>query len=312
MRTDFFRKDDYSKVSLQSARDLEEEFDGKLVSIPNVDGIYCYYNGLRLLSIKTNSIEPFSKSESKDFEKSENRNAIRGEILAEKSIEGRIKKYRDKKTDIEDIMENSMTQDAERYSQQVIVKRNMSFEENAYSVCGMETTIPSRYLSAQSDGKGKRAEVDMVIINSEQKILYLVEYKCGKKTTFGEKQNIKDHCRDYGDILAKAGEMDLVREMIKSCNVMRMIHNKKVISLDDANKYEINILFLFTKQSCDKVNKPKDNLTDDDINKAKNAVLCTAQEYGIDVTKICYYVEEKPENVNFNKANLPCKRIEQL
>lgn len=310
----FFRKDDYSEVTLQSARDLEEEFDGKLVSIPNVDGIYCYYNGLRFLSIKANSIEPFSKSKSKDPKKSEyidKRNAIREQILAEKSIERRIKKYKDKKTDIEDIMENSMTQDVERYSQQVIVNRNMSFEENSYSVCGMETTIPSRYLSAQSDGKGKRAEVDMVIINPEQKILYLVEYKCGKKATFGEKQNIKNHCRDYGEILAKADEMNLVREMIKSCNVMRKIHNKKLLSLDDADKYEINILFLLTKQPCDEVNKPIDNLTDEDVGKAKDLVKKTAQENKINETKIWFSYTEKPENVDFNEITSLEYRIDQ-
>ena len=184
MEKDFFRKDDYSEATLQNVRDLEEKFDGTLVSIPNRDGIYCYYNGLRFISIKAKSIEPFSKSESKDPQKSEyrnKRNAIRQEILAEKTIEGRIKKYKDNKTSIEWIMEHSMSQDAERYSQQVIVKRNMSFDDDDYSACGMETTIPSRYLSVQPNGKRKQAEVDIVIINPKQKKIYLVEYKCGKK-----------------------------------------------------------------------------------------------------------------------------------
>ncbi len=149
MRTDFFRKDDYSKVSLQSARDLEEEFDGKLVSIPNVDGIYCYYNGLRFISIKANSIEPFSKSKSKDPKKSEyknKRNAIREQILAEKSIEGRIKKYRDKKTDIEDIMENSMTQDHLTRMHSLSVAWRQQWQVDIYQLSRMEKESELRWI----------------------------------------------------------------------------------------------------------------------------------------------------------------------
>ena len=314
MEKDFFRKDDYSEATLQNVRDLEEKFDGTLVSIPNVDGIYCYYNGLRFISIKAKSIEPFSKSESKDPQKSEyrnKRNAIRQEILAEKTIEGRIKKYKDNKTSIEWIMEHSMSQDAERYSQQVIVKRNMSFDDDDYSACGMETTIPSRYLSVKPNGKRKQAEVDIVIINPKQKKIYLVEYKCGKKTTFYNKQNIEAHCRDYGEILAKADELDFVSQMIKSCNVMRKIQNKQLLSLDDTDQYEINILFLLTKQPCDEVNKPIDNLTDEDVGKAKDLVKKTAQENKINETKIWFSYTEKPENVDFNEITSLEYRIDQ-
>ena len=307
MEKDFFRKDDYSEEKLQNVRDLEEEFDGKLVSIPNIDGIYCYYNGLRFISIKAKSIDPFSKSKSKDHKKRDKRNVIRQEILSENTIEGRIKKYKDNKAAIEWVMEHSMSQDAERYSEQVIAKRNMSFDDNAYSICGMETTI-----SVQSNGKRKNAEVDMVIINPVKKKIYLVEYKCGKKSTFVNKQNIEAHCRDYGEILAKTDEINLVKQMIKSCNVMRKIQNKQLLSLDDIDKYEINILFLLTKQPCDEVNKPIDNLTDQDIKKARERVLRTAQENGINKTKIWFYCTERPENVDFNIIASQCYRIDQV
>ena len=92
---------------------------------------------------------------------------------------------------------------------------------------------------------------------------------------------------------------------------MRKIQNKQLLSLDDTDQYEINILFLLTKQPCDEVNKPIDNLTDEDVGKAKDLVKKTAQENKINETKIWFSYTEKPENVDFNEITSLEYRIDQ-
>lgn len=105
------------------------------------------------------------------------------------------KKYYDTFKETKTSKEESLMHRTERRNQQKIAYRLLQQNNlSAYPVC-VEFTIPSQFTQ-----RGNKPEVDFLVLDAENKTLYMVEYKCSYKTSVGS-TSIKKHFGDFNDIL---------------------------------------------------------------------------------------------------------------
>lgn len=135
----------------------------------------------------------------------------------------------------------------ERRNQQKIAHRLLQQNNlSAYPVC-IEFTIPSGFTQM-----GNKPEVDFLVMDVENKTLYMVEYKCNYDTSVGS-TSVKKHFVDFEDILKNNELVESISQAaIKMYDFYTdFYHAKKVENLAIE---KVVPAFLFTDFSIKKTN----------------------------------------------------------
>lgn len=330
------------KSTFSKVRKILERGKGKLVPIAGQDCIYIYCDGVPIVEVNNKESNIFSEDYDKYYKLLEKKYML-DDICV-------IRKTKNKNDYIMDenyihafmqCAECSMPNDAERRSEQYIVKQHQSYVFDEYTICGMETTISGSDLIGTTR-KGKQAEIDMVALCPAKKKIWLIEYKCGQGTLGNgvnnslknwnfdkESKNIVAHCKDFLAIMEVHKKIGFVKEIIKSFNLMSKIYGTDVeISMDDNTiaEYENNlgILFLLTngpKEGAENKQKPLTknsykNLVSGEgyrympkCYKQYKDIVCRdfpdrCEEFVKNVDNIRYYAAVSPERVNLNDGRI--------
>ena len=238
---EFVRKFNYRDETIKKAKDAVK--GGKLLAVPqsNFIRVYCY------------GINMIDKITDKSFKLSDN--VANGFTIKDKN-------------DIISSFNNKMPKDKERKSSQIIALNNMSFDDDKYSVCGWECTIPSGDVKIKnSKGNNKKPEIDLVAVCPDKKEILLIEYKCNGKSMLKGNQNIKQHYNDYTKIIKKPEFAEHLKvELLKAYNVAKLIYTDKPSAEYDPSDFVIKIGFLFADSVT--VNNENSSISDDDYAKA--------------------------------------------
>lgn len=312
------RKDDYNIGTIEWACELID--DGEVLVIPNEDCIKAYYNGLTLVSMTDSSFKLFGKNDknSANNYKEKNKDIKKISSMIDKYIEvingekGSLKDaawkfYTDNKDAIKKIVNTGMPRDKERRSSQNIALQNMSFDNDKYSVCGWEATIPSNDAKIEVevfDGekrkiKLKTPEIDLVVVNPSKKEMILVEYKCKGSTMLKGNQNIVNHCKDYMKVknCDKIGEIR--DEMLKAYNLLTCLKktDSKKIEKEDFDKYTVKVGFLFVDKIKNENNELECEITDSEYSEAIKMLKRDCNEY---YDELVYIREKEVKDVTLN------------
>lgn len=261
----FRRKDDYHDEIIKWIKNLKQNESHKdILFIPNEKCIKGYYKGL---------------------------------VLYEK-ITDRCRKLvqRCSKMQLDEAMEKvsrGMPRDKERRTQQIIALKNMSYDNNRYSVCGFETTVSQK--DVQIPDKKGNPEMDLVVINPHEKTMLLVEYKCKGESMLNGNQDIEHHYQDYKKILDSDAICTIKSEMIKSYKLLCRIHDKKIKDEDfNPDDYEVQIAFLFVDKVLDKNGNIESEIT---IDNYKDAMIIFNQLPSDELEKVLYIRCETADEV---------------
>ena len=238
---EFLRKFNYRDETIKKAKDAVK--GGKLLAVPQSNFIRVYCNGINMID----------KITDKSFKLSDN--VANGFTIKDKK-------------DIISSFNNKMPKDKERKSSQIIALNNMSFDDDKYSVCGWECTIPSDDVKIKnSKGNNKKPEIDLVAVCPDKKEILLIEYKCNGKSMLKGNQNIKQHYNDYTKIIKKPEFAEHLKgELLKAYNVAKRIYTDKPVTIYDPAEFTIKIGFLFADTVI--INGEKSEITDKDYAKA--------------------------------------------
>ncbi len=282
---------------VQASRSLEKP----ILAIPNEDSIICYRGCMPFATIYGDhkKWKKFSDAYKKRFPKGYSFNAINKEyrefLL---NSENNWKNL----SDVLDAVWKGMPNDAEKHTQHIIACNNQSFDDAAYSVCGVETCIPSEFMF-----NNHKPEIDFVAFCPDRREMLLIEYKCTYDSLY-QKHGIREHWIDYIWIARNAEQINLVPQMLNAYNLLRKIEKKSPCTIA-ANDIAIRVAFLLTG---DNYKGNKNYITKRANDSAVNEVLKMKElAEGVPFTdeerqNLLWGWQEKYQNVDFNTCFKPC------
>lgn len=251
----FVRRANCSDEVIADTRTLLQaslELGKPILAIPNESSIICYRGCMPFVTIYEDRWVRFSDSYKKRFPKGY-------------SFEKIYKDYRSFLLNPEDAWKNlsivldavwqGMPTDVEKHTQHIIACNHQSFDDCAFSVCGVETCIPSEFML-----NGHKPEIDFVAFCPNRREMLLIEYKCKYSSLYPSKgSGIREHWIDYTEITRNADRIGLVSEMMNAYNLLRKIKGKNpcLIEPDDIS---LRAAFLLTGNHYKEDNR-KGNIT---------------------------------------------------
>lgn len=337
----FYRNTAKYLECVDDIRSLLQENDDILV-IPGAEVLHIYYDGKPIGTAKNSSWGKYPYDYNKYFT---NSGCMELKNLHDEVVKSKNKKsiYLDKNklSLIKKGIDKGLARDKERKSQQIIAlaSEHQTFDENKYSICGMETTIPKEMLVGTNRRGGKQVEIDLVALCPQKREILLIEYKCTRGTTVDgitdseriwnfdtvakkEQKNIISHCKDYLAVLEMERLEEFVIGILHAFNFMAQLNGKEMLDIgnqDLVNEYvdNLRILFLLT-------NEPKKDCvcekklvagTYETVKRFMRSILATyrnsvissltledikQQKFSRNSERIMFYAEKKPELVNLN------------
>ncbi len=244
--TMFRRKRSYDEKAIDDIQRLvkaSRELEKSILTIPHEESIICYYGCMPFVTISESSWDRFSEAYKKYFPEGYSFEKINSDYRAFLlNDENNWKNL----SDVLDAVWKGMPRDVEKHTQHLIACNHQTFEGNKYSVCGVETCIPSAFMS-----NGHKPEVDFVAFCPDKKEMLLIEYKCKYGSLYPSKgSGIREHWIDYTQIKRKAekpkkSDLFLVREMLNAYNLLREINGKKPSGVNPED-VKLKVAFLLT------------------------------------------------------------------
>lgn len=306
--SEFKREDNYDQSTIEEVKELMT--DGLLV-IPNSKCFKAYSRGLTVVYEITNSqfklfgqntfswVEKFKKNHASEITEAMMDEFVE-RFLSQKTYtrSEALEFYRKNSKDIIKLVGLGMVNDKERMSSQKIALHNMSFEDDRYSVCGWETTIPKEYIllsgNRDTESKNKKPEIDLVVVNPSKKEMILVEYKCNRESMLGNNNDIYHHCMDYMNVLQCLNKIDEIRNgLLTAYNVMRRVKGKKLVDSSTFSAYTIKVGFLFVDKAHDEKGNVVSTIEEADYRGGMKIFESECREYLDDLVYIRAESEEK-------------------
>lgn len=238
--SNFSRKYDYKDEFYNELFEIHKKYKD-ILFVANESYVKGYYNGLVLFSrFGVNTINFVDNEKLKSILTDYNNIGNAGKRTE------KVKWILGNTESIQNMMKDWMPRDKERKSSQRIALKNMTFDNDKFSVCGWETTIPNSVIG------DKKPEIDIVIVKPETHEMFFIEYKCNSSAVYGQ-AGFEKHLKDYVSILCCKDIESIKYELLKAFCVMRKIYKKSNCTdddliLQDSNKYKVRIGFLFVNE----------------------------------------------------------------
>ena len=247
---EFVRRRNYPKeivadvqTLLRASRDLKKP----IMAIPHENSIICYRGCMPFATIYEDRWIRFSDSYKKRFPEGYSFQEINKDY---KSFLLNPEDTWRHLSDVLDAVWKGMPTDVEKHTQHIIACNHQSFDDNTYSVCGVETCIPSDFMS-----NGHKPEIDFVAFCPKRKEMLLIEYKCKYSSLYPSKgAGIREHWIDYTRILRNAEKIRIIPEMLNAYNLLCEIENKTPCMVDPAG-ITLRVAFLLTGDNYKDDNK---------------------------------------------------------